>query len=65
MPNSSKVITRNKYSLRNPSKLVLVNQNICRPDNSVAKFVNYTSILKMEIDEIPQETRKNGIHSLV
>ena len=33
-------------------------------DDSVARFVNYTSILKMEIDEITRATGKNNIHSL-
>ncbi len=33
-------------------------------DDSVARFVNYVSVLKMEIDEITRATGKNDIHSL-
>lgn len=33
-------------------------------DDSVSRFVNYMSILKMEIDEIVRATGKNDIHSL-
>ena len=33
-------------------------------DDSFARFVNYVSILKMEIDEITRATGKNDVHSL-
>lgn len=33
-------------------------------DDSVARFVNYMSILKMEIDEITRATGKNDVHYL-